>query len=631
MIRMPASWPENVLKLSESVEPDIPRIRAVLDQLGILNADYEDPADYVASAFVNAAGRGKALAFQAALVKAGLTKSGAHRGPVDIERGLFDRLASLQAFSSSVFTPVDARVAARRMLLATDLVCRIDMDDTHGSGILVAPTLIATAGHVVKDLVEIDEHGVAAATPDSTRQITVTFEDVADLLDDQQPPVRLPGTVAPLATDWLVFYSPPTSHETAGTGFVLDSIEGIDPQLGPWDLAILRLAEAKTVRPMAPSQRLPVRPFQVHVLHHPDDGTGKSLPLLWSTGRVDRRLGKPPLRLLHSANTAGGSSGAPMFDAQFRVVGLHQGGMPPGPGGEDKAYNRAVPILPWAPMLAALELPDTPPAVPTVQATDENGGTVTRHVIGRHETQVRIWRSGSPLASPAERLVAVFGQPGLGLRFTKYLVHALVTKMGGAYASIDVANCQSDDAVTFAGKIAGAFAAKTRVRATSGLTTQQREVRNQTAPALAQTLTATAKHGGVWLVLEGFNRAASRPSAAVVDLVRQLIQDLPRMPGVRLVLVGWQESLPSGFEASAEYLDEPSVDDIARTLLPATASPEMLASMGSLIEQKLSEARQSFPAARPYELAEHARAAVASGDAGALLRALLNVPGSGSR
>jgi hypothetical protein len=621
---MSASWHQDVLELSQSVEPDIPRIRAVLDQLGILNVDYEDPADYVRSAFVNAAGRGKALAFQAALVKAGLIRRGAQRGPVDIERQLFDRLAELQAFSSRVFTPVDARVAARRMLLASDLVCRIDMDNTHGSGILVAPTLIATAGHVVQDLIDIDEQGNAVAKADSSRQITVTFGDMADLLDNQQRPIRLLGTVAPLAADWLAHYSPPTSHEISGAGFRLESIEGIHPKLGPWDLAILRLAEAKTFRPLSQCRRLPTSPFQVHVLHHPDDGRGKSLPMLWSTGRVDRPLGKPPLRLLHSANTAGGSSGAPMFDSQFRVVGLHQGGMPAGQGNDEKALNRAVPVIPWAPMLVELEHPDTPPLVTTVETVNEDGITVTRHVIGRYETQERIWRSGSPTSTPAERLIAVLGEPGLGLRFTKYLVHSLVTKLGGAYASIDVANCQSDDAMTFAGKIAGAFAAKTRVSATSGLTTQQREVRNKTAPALSQTLNATAKHVGIWLVLEGFDRAGSRPSAAVVDLVRQLIQDLPRMPQVRLVLVGWQESLPVGFETSVEYLDEPSADDIARTLLPPKAPLKVVASLRPLVEQKLVEARQLLRGACPYELAEHARAAVASSDAGPLLLALLN-------
>lgn len=619
---MADSWPPGILELSQAVEHDIPRIRAVLDQLGIRNADYEDPGDYVASAFVNAAGRGKALAFQAALVKAGLTKTGAHQGPVDIERGLLDRLASLQTFSSSAFTPVDARVAAKRMLLASDLVCRIDVGDTHGSGILVSPTLIATAAHVVQDLVSTDEHGVPHAAPDSTRQVTVTFGDMADLLDGEQSPVRLAGTTAPLAADWLAHYSPPTSEETAGAGFRLDSIAGIDPRQGPWDLAILRLAEAMTVRPMALCLRLPTRPFQVHILHHPDDGTGKSLPILWSIGRVDRRLGRPPLRLLHSANTAGGSSGAPVFDAQFRVVGLHQGGTPPIPGRDDEAFNRAVPVLGWTSMLTSLEFPDTVPVVETVQISDPNGGTVTRHVIGRQDTQERIWRSCSPAATDTDRLIAVLGKPGLGLRFTKYLVHALVTKIGGAYASIDVANCQSDNAVTFAGKVAGAFAARSRTQTGNGFTTRQREVRNKTAPALARTLNAIGRRGGVWLVLEGFDTAASRPSASVVDVVRQLIQELPQAPNVRLVLVGWQESLPVGFETSVEYLDEPSVDDIARTFLPVKSSPEAVASLHKLIDQKLTEARQVLPDAGAYELADYARAAVASSDAFPLIQAL---------
>lgn len=629
MIGMSTAWSQGVLELSRSVEPDIPRIRAVLDQLGIPNADYADPADYLPSAFINAAATGKALAFQTALVKAGLIKRGARRGPVDIERQLVDRLASLHAFSSPVFTPLDARVAARRLFLASDLVCRVDVDDTHGTGFLVAPTLVATAGHVVGELVEFDEErGVHVPVADSTSRITVTFGYATDLLDDQgaAPP---PGTVVPLAEEWLAFYSPPTPHEIAGEGFVLDSVDGVS-QRGPWDLAILRLAEAMPFRPMPPLRHMPTRPFQVNVLHHPDNGTGKVLPLQWSIGRVDRRLGEPPLRILHSANTSKGSSGAPVFDKEFRLVGLHQGGRLPEPGHDDESCNRAVPVLRWASMLDSLEFPDTLPEVETVQMTDANGGTVTRHVIGRHDTQERIWRSLSKVASPTDRLVAIIGEPGLGLRFTKYLVHALVTKFGGAYASIDVANCQGDDAVTFADKIAGAFAAKSRVRATSGLTTGQREVRNQTAPALSETLNAIAKHGGVWLVLEGFDCAASRPSAAVVDLVRQLIKELPRAPSVRLVLVGWQESLPSGFETNNEYLEEPSVDDIVRTLLPAKAPEVLVTLIRPHVEPKLTEARRLHPEASPYKLAENARAA-ASRDIAPLIDKLIKSLSGGER
>jgi hypothetical protein len=601
-------WDARVLALAASVVPDIPRIRVVLDQLGIRNADYEDPGDYVASAFVNAAGRRKVLAFQAALVKEGLVVAGPAGAAAAIEQGVFDRLASLQTFSSAVYAPTDARVAARRMLLACDLVCRIDVDEKQaGTGVLVAPTLVATAAHVVQDLVDLSDPTAPVARPDSTRLLTVTFGDVADLLDDDEKPTRLPGRQVSLSTRWLAYFSPPAPNElTAGT-FVLDSVEGIGAE-GPWDVAILRLAERQPFHSTAPRKRLPRKPFQVHVLHHPSDGRGQGLPMLWSIGRVDRRLGDPPLRLLHSANTSGGSSGAPVFDAEFRVVGLHQAGRLSAPVHEDEANNRAVPVVPWAPRLAALELPEAAPPVPSVELVDEAGATVTRVVIGRAETRDRIWRGMGPGTAAQDRLLAVLAPtPGLGLRFTKHLVHALVTPFGGAYAALDVANAQGDDAETFAAKVAGAFAADVRAPGSMGLTTRQRDTRNRTAPALAETLNRIAGQSGAWLVLEGFESSASRPSAAVVDLVRQLVLELPHAAGIRLVLAGWQESLPSGFEACVEYLVPPTVDDIARTLLPWGTAEEVVATLRPLVGAALAASQAAKPGAGPYVVAEDAR------------------------
>ena len=622
-------WDASVLALADSVVPDIPRIRVVLDQLGIRNADYEDPEDYVASAFVNAAGRGKALAFQAALVKEGLVVAGRAGAAAEIERGVLDRLASLQTFSSAVYTPTDARVAARRMLLACDLVCRVDVDEKQaGTGILVAPTLVATAAHVVQDLVDVSDPTAPVAQADSTSRVTVTFGDVADLLDDDEKPTRLPGRQVPLSTRWLAYFSPPAPNELAGATFVFDSVEGIGAE-GPWDVAILRLAERQPFHTTAPRKRLPRKPFQVHVLHHPSDGRGQGLPMLWSIGRVDRRLGDPPLRLLHSANTSGGSSGAPVFDAEFRVVGLHQAGRLSAAVHEDEANNRAVPVVPWAPRLAALELPETAPPVPAVQLVDGAGAAVTRVVIGRAETRERIWRGMGLGAAAQDRLLAVLApSPGLGLRFTKHLVHALVTPFGGAYAALDVANAQGDDAETFAAKVAGAFAAQVPAPGSEGLTTRQRDTRNRTAPALAETLNRIAGQSGAWLVLEGFESSASRPSAAVLDLVRQLVLQLPHTAGLRLVLAGWQESLPSGFEACVEYLAPPTADDIARTLLPAETAADVVAKLRPLVEPALAESHAALPGAGPYEVAEGARRRLAL-TVGPIIGALVASGGAG--
>ncbi|MEU7297925.1 serine protease [Streptomyces exfoliatus] len=620
---MTESWAPGILNVAESITPDIPRIRAILDQLGIRNVDYEDPADYVPSAIANALGRGKLVAFQAALAKADLITD----GPVDIGRKLFERLAELHSFVAPAHTPVDARVAARRLLLTSDLVCRIDAGRRHGTGLLVAPTLVATAAHLVSDLVDDTGPGPASPRVGSASRIRVIFGDMTDQLDEA-PPTRLTPTTAPLAASWLAFYSPPTAEETVGDGFVLDSVADIGED-GPWDLAILRLADARPFRPRPPCEDLPQGPFQIHVLHHPDDGRGGVLPLLWSVGTVDRPLGSPPVRLLHSANTSGGSSGAPVFDAEFRVVGLHQAGLEERPATGGAAFNRAVPMSPWSSKLASLELPETAPSVTTVEKLDRQGNPVTRTVIGRLGTLERIWRGHSPDATAPERLIAVVGEPGLGLRFTHHLVHTVVTRYGGAYAVIDVANCQRDDATSFADKVAGAFAAATAAHPTTGLTTRQREVRSRTAPALSGTLKAVAGTGEAWLVLEGFDSTGARPSAAVVDLVRQLILELPESSGVRLVLAGWQETLPSEFAPSIEFLEGPSVEDIARTFVPPDPSPKVLAALVPLVQNALGADEPSLRGACPYLVAEHARARMA-GHVGPLIQAMVDERGDAS-
>ncbi|MEU4061121.1 serine protease [Streptomyces wedmorensis] len=604
--------------MAQSITPDIPRVRAILDQLGVRNVEYEDPADYVPSAITNALGRKKLVAFKAALLKADLITD----GPVDISRELFDSLAVLHSFVVPAHLPVDARVAARLLLLATDLVCRIDAGSRHGTGLLVTPTLVATTAHTVSDFVDATGPGLPAPRDGSTSRIHVTFGDMTDLLDDKEQPIPLtPKTVA-LAASWLALYSPPTDEELEGDGFVLDSVADIGED-GPWDLALLRLAEAHPFQPRPPCGVLPRNPFQIHVLHHPGDPRGRVLQLQWSVGTVDRPLGDPPVRLLHSANTSHGSSGAPVFDAQFRVVGLHQAGLEQRrrPAGGAAAFNRAVPVAPWSSKLESLELPETAPNVPTVEKLDDRGNPVIRTVIGRLGTVERIWRGCSSDASAPERLIVVAGEPGLGLRFTHHLVHTLVTRNGAAYAAIDVANCQRDDATSFADKVAGAFAAVTGARPETGLTTRQREVRSRTTPALSETLEAVARTGGAWLVLEGFDSTVARPSAAVVDLVRQLILELPQAPGVRLVLAGWQETLPGEFQPSIEVLGNPTVEDIARTFLPPDPEPWVLAALASKVQDVLGADEPSLRGPCPYPVAERARSKVMA-DLGPVAQAL---------
>lgn len=595
----PEDWVPQITDLAAPVRRDIPRIRSILEQLGIRNAEYEDPSDFVASAMLNALGRNRLRAFQAELARAGLIEAS---GEV-IAQELLTRLVSLQSFVSAVYTPVDAVTAVRQLLLALHLVCRIEVDDDHaGSGVLITPGLVATAGHVVAPLVEV-RNGKPVAAPGSLMRVRVSFTDVNDVIDGALPMTKLPTTTATLADDWLVHYSPPGPTEI-GQAFVVDSIDGIDVTTGPWDVAILRLASKRQVGHMTLRERIPRKPFQIHVLHHPADDTGTATPLLWSIGSVEKRLGDPPVRLLHSANTKNGSSGAPVFDRDFRIIGLHQAGQPNAPAAGEAGANRAIPLSPWSAELASFEVEDSP--IRAVELIDDTGVRVVRTVIGRRETQSRLYRSAGHDATAQERLLIVAGEPGLGLRFTKHLVRTIVAPLGGAYAALDIANCQQDDATSFSKKIAGAFAASERVSAYTGLTTRQREIRNRMAPNLARTLGAVAGSDGAWLVLEGFERTAERPPAVVVDLITQLMEELPSCPGLRLVLVGWQDPIPLGYEESFEYLEQPTSEDVALACLPigARSAPDGLIEFA---EDAMKRAGDTIPDTCPYHIAEAAR------------------------
>ncbi|WP_411108852.1 hypothetical protein [Streptomyces sp. c-19] len=177
--------------------------------------------------------------------------------------------------------------------------------------------------------------------------------------------------------------------------------------------------------------------------------------------------------------------------------------------------------------------------------------------------------------------------------------------------------------------MAGAFAAATGAHPATGLTTRQREVRSRTAPALSGTLKAVAGTGEAWLVLEGFDSTGARPSAAVVDLVRQLILELPESPGVRLVLAGWQETLPSEFAPSIEFLEGPSVEDIARTFVPPDPSPKVLAALVTMVRNALGADEPSLLGACPYLVAERARARM-PGHVGPLIQAMVDEHGDAS-
>lgn len=573
---MPANdghWSQALIALAAEIKPDPLGIDKVWERMRqrypfTSRRDTGLAQNFLVEALNTALGYNVLRAFGTELMKAELTTPAFDNLLLQL---LPQSAYELQAFVDGVDRPRNAVLSAKGLLRACDYVCRIDVNGQHkGTGVLVRPTLIATAAHVVLDLVDMQDDGTLIARPDTLKKLEVRFHDVEDYLPDSIQTKRCDPEVVDLHPNWLAWGSKPTPNELS-RDFNVRNICDITDQGGPWDLALIRLAKARTLPEPKLVPAPPSEPVRIHVLHHPARVSGGSEPLLWSIGELDEQLGNPAVRSLHSANTLGGSSGAPVFNAGWEIVALHQGGprvlkrKTDAAGLQETDRNRAVPVGCWSTKLDLIEL-----------GTDEIP-YLPYPVIGRRATQQRIWR-GMQLGAPAaDRLLIIRGEPGNGLRYTKRIVRELVLPhSSGVAAALDVSNTLQDDVEAFAHRIVSALSSELTITTGVGTTTKQNDVRNAIGPILGATLETLAAGRPVWLVLEGFERAGTTEQSGVNNLLLTLIQNLEQHPLLRLVLVGWQQTTPESFAASVEDLTPPTPEDIIYACLDGGREPDLL-------------------------------------------------------
>ncbi|WP_426162947.1 trypsin-like serine peptidase [Sandarakinorhabdus sp. DWP1-3-1] len=189
---------------------------------------------------------------------------------------------------------LDPAKAAAFLARAAAFRCRILRDGVvMGSGILVGPTTVLTAFHVL------------AATPTSVAEpwskVTVLLSDGRSI-DAVMPPV---------------IASPTTADEAASR------LPRDDTAVNGDDYAIIRLA--RPAGALMGSAPLPAQPgaysrrAAVIVVHYPE-GQDKGIGF-GSLGKIPRLTS----RWGHSVETRGGSSGGGCFDATLTLAGIHQG------------------------------------------------------------------------------------------------------------------------------------------------------------------------------------------------------------------------------------------------------------------------------------------------------------------
>ncbi len=234
------------------------------------------------------------------------------------------RTAELEVLVQHQDTPFQDVDAFRARLAAIEAAtCQIDMGGTLGTGTLIGADLVMTNCHVVVSRI--------GANGELTGPATCRFDYKTNGAGYTTPPVNA------LARKLLA--SSPYAPEDLVVGPMATNMHALDYAILELDRAI---ADDPVIANGEPRGHIDVSAAPataldagVLVLQHPG---GK--PMKIDLGSVVD-LGQ--VRFRHTVNTEPGSSGAPVFDAALRMIGIHHAGQNGGPG-PGLTYNEAIPL-----------------------------------------------------------------------------------------------------------------------------------------------------------------------------------------------------------------------------------------------------------------------------------------------
>ncbi|WP_221364417.1 trypsin-like serine peptidase [Sphingomonas jinjuensis] len=407
------------------------------------------------------------------------------------------------------------------------MVCRIDdsRGNVLGSGILIAPHLVATAAHVVER--HVDASGIAK--PEGAKRIKVKLNALSMAANGEAP--------VDLDADWLAGFAP-SDHRPGDDGRM--SLPPAHDLIDSHDVAILRLKGAPGwLRGWIDVEgaRAEVDPARTGLcFHHHPGGAAQSIS-------IGSHLGGHGCRFLHSCSSIPGSSGGPLLDHDARLVGLHHGCLEDEPDTPNLGGGGGWLADWWA---AHPDLRVAPPEVSPFWEIRSSGPVGSGEpVIGFDAMQQRVWdaqRHEDPVC--AVTTIPAYAGRILGSLISKMLPsdRAQVVTLsradlnGYVTAAVNEANPVTAMLAAMAGRLGAPAIVTDPARSSEKVATDPVNAA-QYANELADRLLRMQTFRTLWLVVNvGDGNLPSAMSEALGYLYRTVVS-LPRGRG-KLVIVG---------------------------------------------------------------------------------------------
>lgn len=422
-----------------------------------------------------------------------------------------------------------------RMPTATAQVCCIEIDgQPTGTGFLIRPHLVMTAYHVIRQvtppLLDADNRRL----PDSHQRLRVRFG--YDRVLSSGGAVSLQdGKTCKVATDWLVFCSP------CHTAQLIWSLPADPSDLdGFCDFAVIRLAELPGInRDGLAREETLNNNKRLFILQHP---RGRALEFAQSV--ITDRLGDW-MRFVHTVNTQGGSSGAPCFNDNFQVVGIHQGEFKKDAQGNVcsnigvpmRLINKDLQLLPPADWNSHAELKP--------QLLVCHGDEPHHPVFGRRDMQRWVWNSLNDPNPVGKRILVVTGDKGVGKSFTLDIARAMLPPAAHLMIILRASEVAKEiAAVPFVEKHllpslnlgAGDFDWG------DADTTDDAWLKHRVVPSLLAAMDRARNDRTVWLVLDELDEV-TLPDSQTRLLLDNIYDRAGETPWLRILLLGFKGTL----------------------------------------------------------------------------------------